>query len=277
MPIALHNRLGRWSLTGLMTLALLGTVIAARKAFARQANEQSSPTSAASVPLPANAMPVPFGVGEKLEYEVKFGPVKLGSGSMEVRDVQDVRGVASWHTVFRFAGGIPFYKIDDAYESWFDVVTLSSRRHYQDLNEGSYKPRRHYEIFPERGMYQLNKEEEKVAARDPLDDGSFLYFVRTIPMEVGKTYTIPRYFKPEGNPVQITVLRRDTIDVPAGRFATVVLQPSFQTKGIFSKNGRAEVWISDDDRRIMVQMKSQLSFGSINLFLKKHNAKSAKD
>jgi hypothetical protein len=28
------------------------------------------------------------------------------------------------------------------------------------------------------------------------------------------------------------------------------------------------VWLSDDADRVMVQMKSQLSFGSLNLFLK---------
>jgi hypothetical protein len=92
--------------------------------------------------------------------------------------------------------------------------------------------------------------------------------VRTLPLEVGATYELPRYFKPEGNPVRIRVLRRDTVTVPAGRFATVVLQPTFQTRGIFSQNGKAEVWLSDDARRVMVQLKSKLSFGSLNLYLR---------
>ncbi len=37
----------------------------------------------------------------------------------------------------------------------------------------------------------------------PLDDGSFLYFVRTIPLEVGQTYNFDRYFNPKANPVTI--------------------------------------------------------------------------
>lgn len=237
--------------------------------------QQGTENVAAGAPLklPANAATVPFSVGEKLEYDVKFGPVRVGNGSMEVRELQDVRGAITYHTIFRFSGGLVFFKVDDTFESWFDVVTLSSRRHYQDLNEGNYKPRRHFEIFPERGMYQLNKNDEQVSVQDPLDDGSMLYFVRTVPLEVGKTYTIPRYFRPEGNPVQITVLRRENIEVPAGKFSTIVVQPTFQTKGLFSKNGRAEVWLTDDSRRMMVQMKSALSIGSINLYLKKHNTK----
>jgi len=109
---------------------------------------------------------------------------------------------------------------------------------------------------------------EEPTVTNPLDEGSFLYFVRTLPLEVGKTYEFSRYFKAQGNPVRIRVLRRETVTVPGGTFKTVVLQPTFQTKGIFSQNGKAEVWISDDDRRMVVQMKSKLSFGSLNLYLK---------
>ena len=45
------------------------------------------------------------------------------------------------------------------------------------------------------------------------------------------------------------------------------MQPVIKTRGIFSENGHAEVWLSDDANRIMLQMKSGLSFGSINLYL----------
>jgi Protein of unknown function (DUF3108) len=43
-----------------------------------------------------------------------------------------------------------------------------------------------------------------------------------------------------------------------------------KTKGIFSENGHAEIWLSDDDNRIMLQLKSKLSFGSLNLYLKSY-------
>ena len=195
--------------------------------------------------LPANAVVVPFSVGERLDYDVRFGSLKVGNGSMEVREIAPVRGRPAWHTVFAINGGVPLY-----------------------VDEGSYERRRRYEIFPERGMFKENDRPEEPTVANPLDDGSFLYFVRTVPLEVGKSYEYARYFKAAGNPVRIRVVRRETITVPGGTFNTVVLQPTFQTKGIFSKNGKAEVWISDDDRRLMVQMKSKLSFGSLNLFLR---------
>jgi hypothetical protein len=219
--------------------------------------------------LPAGAMPVPFVVGERLEYEVKFGSLKVGNGSMEVKEITEVRGKPVWHTVFTIKGGIPLYRVNDSYESWFDVTTLNSMRYHQDVDEGSYERKRRYEIFPERGMMREGEREEEPTVSNPLDEGSFLYFVRTLPLEVGKTYEFQRYFKAQGNPVRIRVLRRETVNVPAGSFKTVVLQPTFQTKGIFSQNGKAEVWITDDDRRMMVQMKSKLSFGSLNLYLQR--------
>jgi hypothetical protein len=215
--------------------------------------------------------PVPFTVGERLEYDVKFSWKSVGRGTMEVREISEVRGRPSWHTVFTIKGGIPFFRVDDTMESWFDVFTLSSRRFHQRISEGGYKRTRLYEMFPERSVFKENDGAEETSVPDPLDDGSFLYFVRTIPLEVGRTYEVPRYFNPKANPVRIRVLRRDTIRVPAGEFATVVLQPTFQSRGIFSEDGRAEVWVSDDDYRFMVQMKSSLKIGSINLYLRQYS------
>ena len=101
----------------------------------------------------------------------------------------------------------------------------------------------------------------------PLDDGSFLYFIRTQLLEVGKEYTYDRYFDPEANPVRIRVLRKERLRVPAGEFDAIVLQPIIKTSGIFSEGGSATIWLSDDSRRMVLQLKSRLSFGSLNLYL----------
>ena len=68
----------------------------------------------------------------------------------------------------------------------------------------------------------------------------------------------------------IRVVRRETVEVPAGRFTCVVVQPVIKTPGIFSENGRAEVWLTDDAQHVVVQIKSKLSFGSINLYLRSY-------
>ncbi|HJU70105.1 MAG TPA: DUF3108 domain-containing protein [Gemmatimonadaceae bacterium] len=224
---------------------------------------------------PARQVPVPFSIGERLEYDVKFGVLKVGSGRMEVLGIEEIRGRQAWHTAFTVKGGTFFYKVNDRLESWIDVETFASLRHLQDLQEGKRDRERRFEIYPDRLVYTENDSEERPTARDPLDDGSFLYFIRTVPLSVGQTYDFPRYFRPDRNPVRVRVLRKESVKVPAGRFDAIVIQPIIKSKGIFSENGQAEIWLSDDDRRIMLQMKSNLSFGTLNLFLKSYTAGTA--
>jgi hypothetical protein len=215
-------------------------------------------------------MPVPYGVGERLEYDVRFGRIKVGSGTMEVVGTQHIRDRETWHTVFTVRGGTLVYKVNDRYESWIDTRTGNSLRYRQDQHEGSRDVERTFEFFPERAMYSENGEPEKASVHNPLDDASFIYFLRTIPLNVGETYSFDRYFIPDRNPVTIRVLRRERIRVPAGEFDAIVVQPVIKSRGLFSESGHAEVWFSDDENHIMLQMKSGLKFGSLNLFLKSY-------
>ena len=215
---------------------------------------------------------VPFEVGEQLTYDVKFGAIRVGSARLAVLGVRPIRDRNAWHVRFDIRGGTFFYKVNDAYESWMDVTTLNSLRFRQDQDQGSRERERVFEIFPERAVFQETwKQNREVASvRDPLDDGSFLYFIRTVPLEVGRTYSFNRYFKPDRNPVIIRVLRRERIQVPAGTFSTIVIQPIIKTRGIFAEGGQAELWMTDDEDRMMVQMKSRMSVGSLSLFLRSY-------
>src|SRR5207253_6613731 len=142
------------------------------------------------------------------------------------------------------------------FESWIDRRTGNSLRFKQSLNEGRRDVDRNFEIYPERSAFQEEGDTLEASVRNPLDDGSFLYFLRTIPLVVGETYTFDRYFRPDRNPVRIRVLRKERIKVPAGTFDAIVVQPIIKTKGIFSENGRAEVGLSDDERHLTLQLKS---------------------
>lgn len=241
----------------LAATALAGTLVAP---VAAQGTERPGP------------VPVPFQAGEDLVYDVRFGAIKVGSGRMRVLGIESVRDRPAWHTRFTISGGTFFYQVDDVYESWMDVLTLNSLRYVQDTEQGNRERKRAFEIFPDRAVYtevhKRNREMPSVA--QPLDDGSFLYYIRTVPLEVGRTYEFNRYFKPDRNPVKIRVLRRERVRVPAGTFDAIVLQPIIKTSGIFSEGGQAEIWLTDDDRRMMVQMRSRLSFGSLNLYLRRY-------
>lgn len=225
--------------------------------------------------VPQAPMEVPWRVGERAEYDIRFTSARVGTGSMEVMGIVPIRGREAWHTQFRLKGGNFFYKVNDVYESWTDITSLASLRYHQD-QEGSVDREKKFEIFPDKQVFieQTGKGAfatmEQESVKNPLDDGSFLYFIRTVPLEVGKTYTFHRYFRPDRNPVTIKVLRREKVRVPAGEFDAIVLQPIIKTRGIFSEEGEAQVWLSDDPSRIMLQMKSKLKIGSINLYLKSY-------
>ena len=227
----------------------------------------------AAQPTPAAAAPparrAPWATGEYLEYSLKYGVISAGSGRMQVLGRDTVRGRDAWHLMFDFSGGFMWMRVNDVFESWLDAETHNSLRFEQRLSELGKKRNRVYEIFPDRSMFRLNDDPEKPSVPNPLDDAAFFYFVRTIPLEVGQSYQFDRYFDPRANPVTIRVLRREQVDVPAGKFNAIVIQPMIKTNGIFSEGGHAELWLSDDDRRILLQMKSKLPFGSLNLYLRK--------
>lgn len=216
----------------------------------------------------SQVLTMPFGVGERMDYEVRFLGGKKGEGSMEVRSITDVRGKPAWHTVFTVRGRVLLLGVNITLESWFDVATMNSLRVFQDQRYATTKKIQHIEIFPERGMYKEDALEERVTVSNPLDDGSFLYFVRSVPLEIGQPYSFQRYYKPDKNPVKITVLRRETITVPAGTFKTLVLRPELKAGGLFAE-GKSLVWITDDSARMVVKMESELAVGTLSLWLTK--------
>lgn len=251
-----------------VTLVTILRAIVAGAALARPAFAQELVRVAIPTETSARAATMP--VGERLEYDVRFGKLRVGRGSMEIREITDVRGREAWHTVFAMRGGIPFFRVDDRLESWIDSRTFTSLRLSQHTNEGRYHRDRHIEFFPDRSTMLERGESarEEPTVEEPLDEGALLYFVRTLPLNVGDRYSLDRYFRPDRNPVRLDVLRRERIEVPAGTFETIVVRPTISTSGIFSENGQAEVWVTDDERHLMVRMTAKLSFGTLSLSLR---------
>lgn len=211
-----------------------------------------------------------FPVGERFTYDVKFSAVKVGSAWMEVLGATQVRGTEALHVKFEVKGGTFFYHVHDVLESWIDTARFQSLRHHQDYEEGGRDRERWFEMFPERRTYQERGKEELPSSERPLDEGSFLYFVRTIPLEPGRTYEFNRYFRPDRNPVRLTVVRRERISVPAGTFDAILLRPVIKAKGLFGEGGKAEIWLADDSTRALLQLKTSLPIGSLNLYLREY-------
>ncbi len=223
-------------------------------------------TQTRAAPAPAR---IPFGVGERATYRVKLGGLGVGQGSIEVLGRETIRGQQTLHTRMTLRGRALVVGVNDVFESWIDTDGLFSRRFHQNQREARFRRNRTYEFYPEQRTWRRENGETGTLPTDkPLDDLSFLFYARTLPLVVGQTYTVRQYFKADGNPVTFQVLRKETVEVPAGRFRTIVVRPVIQTDGLFGEDGRAEVYFSDDDRRILVLIRSRVSvIGSLSLHL----------
>src|SRR3954468_17526695 len=165
-----------------------------------------------ALPIVAGGQPQPL---ERAEYRVTLGALDAGTGAMEVLGREVVDGHGTYHVVLRIEGGLGPLRIDDRFESWVDSAswidrpTLFSRRFVQDQNELGNRRQRRYEMWPERKQYRRVDTDETLALPTdrPLDDVSVVYLARGLPLKVGDTYTIDRYFKSDANPIVLRVVR----------------------------------------------------------------------
>jgi len=222
---------------------------------------------------PPPAPPVPFQPGERFEYVAKFGILSVGSAAIEVAAPESVRGDSTHRFRFSFSAKVPFYSIESTLESWTRMRDFESLRFRRDNLEKNRRFLLSWEILGDSGYYRQVDPEPKPnapTAAAPLDDASFLFFVRTIPLELGKTYSFDRYFRPDRNPIQIRVLKRENMELPDGsKVSCLVLNPVIGESGLFAKRAQAQLWITDDARRIPVQIRSRYSFGTVTLKLER--------
>ena len=241
-----------------------------------------------------------FAPGERFRYSARYGRIKAGHTTLEVEAVDTLDGTPVYRIARELEAGVSFCSIDNRDVSWVAPRPLRTLRFEQHKREcPSYELDRRYEfdhgesgstwtmlnMFPadgggsgeasdngSGGAWRLETVKEDVAtARNAIDDVAFLYLARMVPLEVGRTYRFERYFQEDGNPVVIEVLRRETVRVPAGKFETVVLRPVIPTSGAFGEDSEAEVYITDDERRIPVQIKASLKIGSVNMYLREYD------
>jgi hypothetical protein len=208
---------------------------------------------------------LPFQVGERLTYDAKVNSINAGKAYLSVEGLETVRGVGTLHTIFDVKGRVLFKKFANHYESWFDTTSLVTMRHIQKTDDVDKR----YEFYPERKIYIKNNDGiENPSVSMPLDEASFLFYLRTVPLEVGKTITVERYYHAAKNPIQITVVRRERVKVPAGEFDAYVLKPVIKSNGLFSVKSDAEVWLADDRAHTLLKLRSKLPLGTLYLELR---------
>lgn len=213
----------------------------------------------------------PFRVGESLVYSAKLGFIRLGTGNIEVARIDTVRGIPAYHFRFALSGGNSLYRLNSLLESWTRVDNLQSLRYQQDNNENGKVRQRRFEIYPDSGFYRQEGVKDSLpTVEHPLDDAAFLFYMRTQQLEVGREYRLDYYFRKDKNPVILRVEKEEEMELPDGtKVKCLVVAPIVGDRGLFAKRQEARVWITNDERRIPVQIRTRYPFGTIVLRLEK--------
>jgi len=229
--------------------------------------------SAAADSAPARVVAVPFPVGERFTYQARFGPFSVGESTIEVAGLDTVRGEETVRFRFHIKGGALWYQLTQLQESWVGLYDFRSRRYRADTEERGKQRVRAYEIFPDSGYYREEGRDTTFATvADPLDDAAFLYWIRTLELEVGKRYEYARYFRPDRNPVILTVLKREEISVAGRKWQALVVRPVIpHGRGIFAEKADARIWISEEQPHVVLAIVSTFSFGTVTLKLKRYH------
>jgi hypothetical protein len=205
--------------------------------------------------------PFPFKVGETLRYEAKLGYFPVGEAAISVARQSKERGVESFVFTMGGQGGPPGWRMRYDMTSWVDTRRFNSLRFHRRLEQGGKVQDQEYIIVPDSARYrQVGMERDYVAPSDPLDELAFLYFLRTVPLQAGRTYSFSRYFRTGYNPVQVVVTGRESVALPEGPVPCLALQ-------ITSRGMVMRLWLTDDRSRLPAQLEVPLQFGNVTLQL----------
>ncbi|MDA3792586.1 MAG: DUF3108 domain-containing protein [Elusimicrobia bacterium] len=212
---------------------------------------------------------VPWAVGEDLTFSIRWGFITAGYANMAVTEeiILDERPVYRIVTQARSAAFFdPFYKVRDIVESYIDKEKLHTVRYKKQLREGSYEKDTTI-IYDHKNKMAYENGHKFEITEGVQDVLSALYYMRHKKLEVGKVYEFDVGTGKKLWPLKITVKRKEKIKVPAGKFKTYLVIPELREEGIFKAKGKLKVWLTADDKKIPVLMKSKIPVGSISAVL----------
>lgn len=206
-----------------------------------------------------------FGFGETLYYDIGWQSVVAGTGRMVVLPPVDT----SKHLCFPIVSTVAssaffstFYRVDDSAISFMDVRELYPLRFEKYLREGKYRAEQIADFDPMTGNAYTPKDTIPIPpyVQDAL---SLLYYVRALELEPGADITVENFTGKKNYTLTVKILHRERIEVKAGIFSTVVVEPLLQAAGLFKQEGKLKVWLTDDRLHLPVLMKTKVLVGSI--------------
>ncbi|MDW7682434.1 MAG: DUF3108 domain-containing protein, partial [bacterium] len=162
-----------------------------------------------------------------------------------------------------------FFKVRDKVISYMDRQGLFSWGFEKHLREGSYASDQYVDYDQFNGWAVTNKKDSLRIPPCVHDILTSFYFVRTQSLEPGNSLFLDNHADNKLYPLEIKVHKKERIRVNAGTFDCIVVEPILRASGLFKSKGRLLVWLTDDERKIPVQMKSKIIIGYITAELKK--------
>ncbi len=208
--------------------------------------------------------------GERLAFDISWLDIPAGRATLAIEERVEVGGrlavrIVSTAESNKFVD--VFYKVRDRAESIFDCKGRYSHHFLLRSREGKRRRERDYAFDLARQEVRLEQPGAEVRrfplvgpVQDPL---SILYAARTQPLEVGRPVFLSAFEGSRRWDLEVHVLRRERVTVPAGSFDTIVVKPLLKFEGVFQQKGDVVVWLTDDARRMPVRMESQVKIGSV--------------
>ncbi len=219
--------------------------------------------------------PLPFTVGERVAYDVSVdNGRKVGDGMMWIEGPVDLRGTSTYLLRFDSRVRIALLTGVSHSSSWFDPVRRLSLRFLKHEKN----PLTHDDVAVD--MYPDQKTWKSVDGQGgsspdalPLDELSFIYFIRTLPLTTGATYQFDRHFDAARNPVVISVIRREVIPTPMGELKTVLVEMRVRDPKHYKGDGLIRFNLTDDQCRLPARIESTMPIvGKAVLTMKSENA-----
>ena len=220
-------------------------------------------------------------MGEKLTFDVKYGFITAGVAVMEIPKIRKMAGRDTYHITFHVnsvSSFDPFFKVRDRYETFMDVEALFPWRFEQHIREGSYS-RDFSAFFDHRRNLAKTRKGSYEIPDDVNDIVSAFYLARTFnydTLEVGDGFYLENFYKDKVYPLQVVYRGKETVTVEAGTFDCIMVEPLVVEGGLFKSEGSIIVWLTDDEVKMPVKVKSKVIIGSIDAELTKYEGVSYK-
>ena len=159
-----------------------------------------------------------------------------------------------------------FYKVRDRYETYVDVEGIFPWRFEQHIREGSYT-RDFAAFFDQRKRIAKTSEGEYEIPLYVNDMVSAFYYARTLNysnLKINDRIHLENFYKNKVYDLDVKYLGKETITVPAGTFDCLVVEPLVKEGGLFKHEGNIIVWLTDDEVKMPVKVKTKIVIGSVD-------------